>query len=196
MYEYEPEGVGSETARCGAGAGSGSEVYAPGREYEAAGEKGVAGAGCVALISSGSSGEESAFMEASESGGDVFFITSARLVAGSVEGGTSLYDAHECTVLSPCIQETEAPPECDTAEGCRGAPEGQPSIFGAPASATLQGNRVPTSVPPPTSTSAPKKVTKTPKCKRGQILNSTRTSCIKHPKPKRKKKTHAKKRTR
>jgi DNA-binding beta-propeller fold protein YncE len=149
VYEYEPEGAGPEGARCGSGAGSGSEVFAPEGEYEVLGQKGVAGAGCVALISSGSSSEESAFMEASESGGDVFFITSGRLVGGSVEGGTSLYDAHECTVLSPCTQETEVPPACETAESCRAAPEAQPSIFGAPASATLQGSTPEAPAAPP-----------------------------------------------
>jgi hypothetical protein len=139
VYEYEPEGVGPEGARCEPAASSGSEAFEPEREYEADGLKGTAGAGCVALISSGTSGEESAFMDASESGGDVFFLSAAHLVAGSIEGGASLYDAHECTAASPCPQEAEAPPECDTAEGCRAAPEPQPSIFGAPSSATFHG---------------------------------------------------------
>ena len=133
VYEYEPEGVGPATARCQPSAASGSEVYKPQHEYKTEeGQSGTEGAGCVALISSGTSGEESAFMEASQTGSDVFFITSAHLVPGSVENGTSLYDAHECTTSSPCASETEAPPSCTTAEGCRAAPEPQPSIYGPP----------------------------------------------------------------
>ena len=47
VYEYEPQGVGS-CARAG---------------------------GCVSLISSGTSSEESVFLDASETGNDVFFLT-------------------------------------------------------------------------------------------------------------------------
>jgi hypothetical protein len=140
VYEYEPEGVGPEGAACGPGAGGGSEVFEPERGFEVGGVAGVGGAGCVALISSGTSGEESAFMDASASGGDVFFLTAAHLVSGSIETGASLYDAHECTGVSPCPVEAEVPPVCDTAEGCRAAPEPQPSIFGAPSSATFHGS--------------------------------------------------------
>jgi DNA-binding beta-propeller fold protein YncE len=140
VYEYEPAGVGGEGARCGPGAGGGSEVFEPEREFDVEGVMGVGGGGCVALISSGTSGEESAFMDASVSGGDVFFLTAAHLVSGSIEGGVSLYDAHECTTVSPCSRESEVPPECDTAEGCRVAPEPQPSIFGAPSSATFHAS--------------------------------------------------------
>ena len=145
VYEYEPEGVGPAAARCEPSAASGSEVYKPQHEYKTEeGQSGTEGAGCVALISSGTSGEESAFMDASETGGDVFFITSAHLVPGSIENGTSLYDAHECTTSSPCPTETEAPPSCTTAEGCRAAPEPQPSIYGPPSSATFKGPGNPT----------------------------------------------------
>ena len=123
--------------------GVGSEVFEPERDFEVWGIAGVGGAGCVALISSGTSGEESAFMDASASGGDVFFLTAAHLVSGSIETGASLYDAHECTSVSPCPAEAEVPPVCDTAEGCRAAPEPQPSIFGAPSSATFHGSASP-----------------------------------------------------
>jgi len=159
VYEYEPEGAGPENARCGPAAAGGSEVFEPEREFEAQGVKGVGGAGCVALISSGTSGEESAFMDASESGGDVFFLTAAHLVSGSIENGVSLYDAHECTTASPCTTETEVPPECDTAEGCRAAPEPQPSIFGAPSSATFHATPAPAAgapAPPGPAVSTPK----------------------------------------
>jgi hypothetical protein len=151
------------------------------------GVKGVEGAGCVALISSGSSSAESAFMEASETGGDVFFLTAEHLVAGSIENGESLYDAHECTSASPCTPETEAPPECETAEGCRAAPELEPSVFGAPPSATFQGAGNP---PPetPAATGTPRtaaqiraeKLTKALKaCKRQHKPGKQRATCEK-----------------
>jgi hypothetical protein len=117
VYEYEQVGVGG----C---ASSLSSYSAP-------------AGGCVGLISSGISGEESAFLDASESGGDVFFLTAAKLVPQEVEAGFSLYDAHECTSQVPCSSVPVAPPPCETEASCRPAPTPQPAIFGAPASATL-----------------------------------------------------------
>ena len=152
VYEYEPEGVGPESARCGPSAVSGSDVLRPEHEYKTEeGQTGTEGAGCVALISSGTSGEESAFMDASENGGDVFFLSAAHLVPGGIENGESLYDAHECTTGSPCPAETAGSPPCDTAEGCRAAPEPQPPIYGPPSSATFHGpgNPTPEGVKPP-----------------------------------------------
>ncbi len=58
VYEYEPAGIGSCTGVSGtfdAGVG-----------------------GCVSLISSGTSSEESAFFDASVSGDDVFFLTTSQ----------------------------------------------------------------------------------------------------------------------
>ena len=155
VYEYEPAGVGPGNAKCGPSAASGGEVFRPEHEFEAEveGQKqtGTEGAGCVALISSGTSGEESAFMEASQTGSDVFFITHAHLVPGTIENGLALYDAHECTTASPCTHETETPPPCKDAEGCRPAPEPQPPIYGPPSSATFHGpgNPTPEAVKPP-----------------------------------------------
>lgn len=95
----------------------------------------------MGLISSGSSAEESTFLDASESGGDVFFLTASRLVAQDVEGGFSVFDAHECTGASPCFAAPAVrPPACDTEASCRVAPTPQPAIYGAPASATFSGS--------------------------------------------------------
>jgi hypothetical protein len=181
VYEYEPEGVGAETARCGPGAVSGSEVLKPEHEYEVLGVKGVEGAGCVALISSGTSSAEAAFMEASESGSDVFFLTAAHLVAGSIENGESLYDAHECTSASPCTPETEVLPPCETAEGCRAAPEPEPSVFGAPPSATFQGAGNPAPETPAGSPAGG--VPKTPEQVRAEKLAKALKVCRKQHKP-------------
>jgi hypothetical protein len=96
--------------------------------------------GCVSLISSGTSAEESAFLEASEGGGDVFFLTFAKLVSQDVDTSDDIYDAHECTSASPCTPvAVPQPPACATAEACRVAPTPQPALFGAPTSATFAG---------------------------------------------------------
>ncbi len=110
VYEYEPKGVpaGGEHP-CGPESASGSVAYKPAREYKVAGSGGapaVSGEepeGCVGLISSGASNEESAFLDASESGSDVFFLTTAPLESQDTDTAYDVYDAHECTTTSPCI---------------------------------------------------------------------------------------------
>jgi hypothetical protein len=123
VYEYEPDGVGS----CSSRSASASEVF----EADAD--------GCVALISSGGSSEESAFLDASESGGDVFFLTLQELSVDDVDSALDVYDAHECVTQAPCASAPVVSPPCTTAESCRGAPVAQPSIFGAGGSATFSG---------------------------------------------------------
>jgi DNA-binding beta-propeller fold protein YncE len=129
VYEYEPPGVGS----CS----------------EAAESFSAASGGCTSLISSGRSSQESAFLDASESGDDVFFLTSERLSAIDTDNAPDVYDAHVCSE-SPCIAYPPAPgAPCDEST-CRPLPTAQPSIFGAPASATFQGpgNQAPAPSPP------------------------------------------------
>ncbi len=175
VYEYQPEGVGSAGAPCGpaSGAGSGSVVYKPGHAFEVEGVKGQEGAGCVGLISSGESPDESAFMDASLSGGDVFFLTTAKLAAQDFDKAYDIYDAHECTSLAPCFPERGSqPPECTTADACRAAPAPEPGIYGAPSSATFNGLGNITPAGPV------KKVTKkTVKCKRHFVKNR-RGKCV------------------
>jgi hypothetical protein len=122
VYEYEPEGVGD----C-AGA---SVTYS------------VKAGGCIALISGGRGGQESAFVDASASGNDVFFVTAEGLVAGDTDGLYDMYDAHVCNAEAPCppVAVAVASPPCDTADSCRAAPTPQPAVFGAPASATFSGS--------------------------------------------------------
>jgi hypothetical protein len=70
--------------------------------------------GCVALISSGSAEGESAFLDASENGDDVFFLTAARLSGKDVENALDVYDAHACSAGSPCPPLPPAPaPACE-----------------------------------------------------------------------------------
>ena len=116
VYEYEPTGVGS-CARASS----------------------VIVGGCVGLVSSGRSTEESAFLDASESGGDVFFLTAAKLASQDYDTSMDVYDAHECTAQVPCVSSPAAPSQCTTADACRAASSSQPPIFGAPSSATFSG---------------------------------------------------------
>jgi hypothetical protein len=113
VYEYEPGGVG-------------------GCERPA---------GCVGLISSGTSGVESAFMDASESGDEVFFLTASRLVEQDVDGALDLYDARVCSVASPCLGSPPAvvAPACSSSESCRGVAPGQPEAFASPSSMSVSG---------------------------------------------------------
>jgi WD40-like Beta Propeller Repeat len=155
--------------------------------------------GCVQLISSGKSGEESAFLEASESGGDVFFLTSAKLTAQDTDTEYDVYDARICTAASPCAQESAAPPPpCNSGEGCKAAPMPQPAIFGAPASATFSGVGNPASAPAAKAKpmTRAQKLAKALKTCRKDKSKSKRSSCEKQarkrygPKPKAKAKSH------
>jgi hypothetical protein len=119
VYEWEPPGVGGCT--------TGSTAFS--------GQSG----GCVSLISAGSSPEESAFMDASETGGDVFFITLSKLTAQDFDSALDVYDAHECSGRAPCVAAAVGAPPCSTGDACKAAPTPQPAIFGAPASATFSG---------------------------------------------------------
>jgi hypothetical protein len=130
-YEYEPAGAGS----CATSSVTYSERSS----------------GCVNMISSGTSAEESVVLEASASGGDVFLLTAAKLVPQDFDTSLDVYDAHECTAASPCFPAVQLPPPpCTTGDACKASPTPQPAIFGEPSSATFSGagNIVP-SVPTP-----------------------------------------------
>jgi hypothetical protein len=147
VYEYEPQGVGS----C---------ASAP---------------ACVGLISGGSSSEESAFLDASESGDDVFFLSAAELSFTDSDTALDVYDAHVCSSAPGCAQPPlGAPPPCATADSCRAAATPQPGIFGAPASATLSGPGNPT--PAVTPKAKAKHLT------RAQKLRRALAACHKKPK--------------
>ncbi len=130
VYEYEPVGVGD----CSDSSPTLAEVAG----------------GCIGMISSGTSPNESAFVDASESGNDVFFLTSDKLTLQDVDTALDVYDAHACSSQSPCNIPVAQSPACTTADACRTAPEPQPAIFGAPASATFSGagNIIPPALAP------------------------------------------------
>jgi DNA-binding beta-propeller fold protein YncE len=162
VYEQEPAGVG--------GCEASSSTYDR-----------LSG-GCLALISSGSSSRQSQFLDASESGDDVFFLTNAKLSPQDIDANADVYDAHLCSAASPCIaQPPVSPPPCSTEASCRPAPSPQPSIFGAPASATFSGPGNPAAASS-SSTTTPEKPT------RHELLLKALKSCRKrypHSKPRR-----------
>jgi hypothetical protein len=109
VYEYEPNGIGS----CGSASG------------------------CAALISSGSSDRESAFLDASASGDDVFFMTSAALVSTDHDSGFDVYDARVCGTSGCVIAPGTTSTSCDSTAECRPSSTSGPiPSFGSPASAT------------------------------------------------------------
>jgi DNA-binding beta-propeller fold protein YncE len=113
VFEYEPDGLGSCHSE----------------------------AGCVGLVSSGNSEHESAFLDASASGNDVFFLTQARLAPQDVDTNFDIYDAHVCEASSPCPPApSAAPAPCqETPESpCKGSPPSTP-VFAAPGSSGALG---------------------------------------------------------
>jgi hypothetical protein len=95
---------------------------------------------CLGLVSSGTSSNEAAFMDASESGADVFFLSAAQLSAADTDGALDLYDAHVCSTAPGCAAPVVgAPPPCVTSDACRAASTPQPGIFGSPSSASFSG---------------------------------------------------------
>lgn len=106
---------------------------------------------------------ESAFLDASATGSDIFFLTAGKLVEGDVDTAIDVYDAHECINASPCFgSSSEETPVCESAASCRVSPAPQPSIYGAPSSATFsgQGNVIPVA---PEASVKPKSLTRAQK---------------------------------
>jgi hypothetical protein len=135
VYEYEPEGDGSCRSAVG----------------------------CVSLISSGTSSEESAFADASASGEDIFFLTSSRLAAQDYDDSYDMYDAHVCSASVPCPSVAPvSPTPCETSDSCKAPPTPQPTTFGATSSETFSGagNVV---QPPAPSDVAPRSLTRAQK---------------------------------
>lgn len=170
VYEYEPVGVGG----CRASSAAFSERSG----------------GCVGLISSGSSGEESAFLDASESGEDVFFLSSSRLVSADTGSGLAVYDAHVCSAAAPCPSEVASPPPCTTEASCKPLETPQPTIFGPGPSETFSGPGNP--APPPALVKSVAKQ-KSVKCKKGLVKKHGK--CVRAKRSKRASKSSRERRT-
>ncbi len=127
VYQFEPAGVGDCATT--------SETYS------------AASGGCVSLISSGSSKEESAFLDASENGDEAFFLTPARLLSSDLDGARDVYDAHICSPASPCSVPPPPPPAACEGDSCQN-PSPPPSEQ-TPSSLTYKGPENPPPPPPP-----------------------------------------------
>jgi len=114
VYQYEPFGAGD----CGPSAGSGMVATTE--------------TGCVTLVSSGTDSQPSAFMDSSESGDDVFFLTYGRLSPLDTDEVPDVYDARVGGVQAVLEQHSEC-----SGEACqqRGLPPDEP----APNSSTFNG---------------------------------------------------------
>jgi dipeptidyl aminopeptidase/acylaminoacyl peptidase len=122
VYEYEPVGVGGVN-----GCSEASLTFS---------QRSV---GCVDLVSSGTSASESVFVDASETGDDVFFLTASKLVPEDYDNAYDVYDAHVCSVAAPCVTVPVSSPPCTSGDSCKAAPSPQPEIFGPAPSATFSG---------------------------------------------------------
>ena len=143
VYEYEPPA--GEGAPANDGCGEADPTYV------------AAAGGCVSLISSGASAEESAFVDASESGNDVFFFTHARLSTLDYDSALDVYDAHVCTSESPCPPPPPPPPPACQGDACQ-SPAVSPEAL-TPASLTFSGagnaTAEPTATPSPARKAKP-----------------------------------------
>jgi hypothetical protein len=156
VYEYEPTGVGSCRTENTQG-------------------------GCVAPISSGETEQESAFVDASANGEEVFFVTSAKLSPLETETTFSLYDARVCKEAGdePCpTPPPESTQECTGKSGdeCKSL-SSVTETFEAPASATSSGshNLVPKGAVLPSKVEKPKPKPLT----RAQLLAKALKACKK-----------------
>jgi hypothetical protein len=122
--------------------------------------------GCVELISSGTSNEESAFLDASESGNDVFFLTSAELSHRDLDSAVDVYDARVGGGEAEAIK----PPACE-GDACQ-SPVSPPSDP-TPGSLTFQG---PGNLITPLAAPVKKTTKKTVKCK--QPKKPSHNKCV------------------
>ena len=109
------------------------------------------GGGHAYLISSGTSGDPSEFVNASADGGDVFFLTRQQLVRGDTDQLVDLYDAR----VEGGLPEPVLSPPC-AGESCK-PPSSSPPGLGASSSETFvgAGNLVPVA-PKPVAKPKPK----------------------------------------
>ena len=149
VYEYEPAGVGS----C---ASSG---------------------GCVSLVSSGTSNRESAFLDATPNGSNVFFLTAATLSPTDNDESFDVYDARECTEASPCLSpQVVHTTSCESTGECKGPPATVPAYVAPATAAPGTGNVVaPAQQVLPSKTTKP--ATQPKKPTRAQLLAKALKHC-------------------
>ena len=130
-------------------------------------------AGCVYLLSSGTTVSASWLIGESASGNDVFIATRTKLVP---EDGNEFYNLFDARVEG--VQRV-APPAC-TGTGCQGVPASPPT-FATPPSVTFSGvGNFPAPLPAPAVKPKPK--AKPAKCKKGLVKEKAK--CVKRSKAK------------
>ncbi len=136
--------------------------------------------GCLYLISTGNSSEQSYFGDASANGDSVFFFARQNLTGVDSDNNVHVFDARVCEHGEPC-EEPEGsasgrPVSC-SGEGCLGS-AGRPPAFPAPASSLLTGagNLTP---PPPPATGSSKPPTK-PLTRRQRLAAALKVCRTKH----------------
>jgi hypothetical protein len=150
VYQFEPPGVGD--------CSQSKPTYSP------------TSGGCVSLISSGTSPEESAFLDATESGDDVFFLTASKLAAKDTDSALDVYDA----AVGGGEPEVVKPVEC-AGDACQ-----QPAV--PPSEPTV-------------STSVPSGPGNLLQCPKGKVKKSGKCVARKHHKAKHKRKGKKARRT-
>jgi hypothetical protein len=148
VYEFEPDGVGSCSAS----------------------------SGCVALLSSGLSAQEAAFMDASENGNDAFVLTSQPLTSADHDQAFDVYDAHVCSESTPCITlPVGASTPCETVDTCRPASPAARVLAGPSGTAAFSGASGPTA--PGSRTLPPQRTVKPKALTRAQRLANALKAC-------------------
>jgi hypothetical protein len=99
---------------------AGAQLYVPSAE------------GCISLISTGQSPEDSELLEANKGGADVFFITNSILLPQD----PGLYDVYDARIGGGYPPPPARPPSCE-GEACQGAPA--PPNDPTPASSAFEG---------------------------------------------------------
>jgi hypothetical protein len=118
----------------------------------------------VYLLSDGAGNFASSFLDASSSGNDVFIATADRLLPTDQDTRVDLYDVR----VGGGFPVSVSPPACDNGDSCKAPVSPQPSVFGAPASATFSGsgNLAPVVAVKPVAKAKPKPETRAQKLKK------------------------------
>jgi DNA-binding beta-propeller fold protein YncE len=156
-YQWEQVGSGSCNAE--------SPSYAPASE------------GCLSLLSSGKSADDSEFIDASASGADAFFTTTEGLVPQD-PGLVDVYDAR----IDGGFAEPPGPPVACEGEACEGASVPPPDV--TPASSAFSGPGSPIAPVLAAAQTAPKSKPKPKPCKKGTARKKGK--CVKKKPPHRK----------
>jgi hypothetical protein len=130
VYEWELPASGAEVAKGENTCTQGSPDFS------------ATDGGCVSPLSNVAGDRESYFLDASPSGSDVFIATADELVLSDTDEKIDVYDVR----VGGGFPVTPAPPVCNNADFCKAPETPQPTVFGAPASATFAG---PGNPPPP-----------------------------------------------